>query len=214
MVDPADQEKRPTLRDDTRSRTRNRIVEGARVVVAGSGLGFTIDEVAAQAGVSRRTVFRYFATHDDLVAEIFRETSRAILELVPTAFAPEGDLEDWLAVAMARVHSFIRTFIGRAFWDAYGDRVELSPGTQAELTKVLEQRRMFSGQTAAAAWSASGGAGDPPAWVRDAFEVHASGFTTFALPTQSPEELGVLSARILGAVLAAALVDADSGHAP
>lgn len=199
---------RPSLRDDARSRARARIVEGASVAVARTGLGATIDEIAAEAGVSRRTVFRHFATHDDVIAEVARLVGQGVDELVPLSPTPGEDLHAWLAAAMVQLHGFIRARVGRAFWDVYGGGVDLSDGARVEVERVIARRRTFAETLASGAWRSLGGPGDPPRWVVDTFDIHASGFTTFSLPTYSPEELGELSARILGVVLAAAVEDA------
>jgi AcrR family transcriptional regulator len=59
-------------RDD---RTRAAILAAARDVVRESGLtGAAIAAVAARAGVAVGTVYRHFASRDDLIAQIVRET--------------------------------------------------------------------------------------------------------------------------------------------
>jgi AcrR family transcriptional regulator len=203
--DVADIDPRPSLRDDARSRARARIVEGASAAVARTGLGATVDEIAAQAGVSRRTVFRHFATHDDLITEVARLVGQGVDALVPESPEPGEDLHAWLVAAMVQLHGFIRARVGRAFWDVYGGAVDLSEEARAEVDRVIARRRTFAESLAAGAWRSLGGPGDPPRWVVDTFDIHASGFTTFSLPAYSPEELGELSARILGVVLAAAV---------
>ena len=50
-----------------RLQRRDAIVDAARGLAAAHGSdGFTVDQVAQVAGVSRRTVFNHFATVDDL----------------------------------------------------------------------------------------------------------------------------------------------------
>ena len=53
--------------------TRGRILRAARQVLAQRGLATTVDHVAEAAGLSRRTVFRAFATRDRLIAEAVRD---------------------------------------------------------------------------------------------------------------------------------------------
>lgn len=60
------------LRADA-ERNRRRILEAARVVFSSRGLGATLDDVAAEAGVGVGTVYRRFADKDALLDELFNE---------------------------------------------------------------------------------------------------------------------------------------------
>ncbi|MBG6182828.1 AcrR family transcriptional regulator [Arthrobacter sp. CAN_A214] len=56
------------LREQKRTRTRAAIVAAARSLTLEHGLGgFTIEQVCAQADISRRTFFNYFPTKEDAV---------------------------------------------------------------------------------------------------------------------------------------------------
>jgi AcrR family transcriptional regulator len=90
-----------TTTDDKRSRRRGRrhvaIVDAARALATEHGAdGFTVDEVAQRAGVSRRTVFNHFATVGDLLVavceQILAEATAEILEQVDrgTSASPDG----------------------------------------------------------------------------------------------------------------------------
>lgn len=73
-----------------RLQRRDAIVDAARSLAASHGSdGFTVDQVAQLAGVSRRTVFNHFATVDDLLVaaceQILAEATTAILERVDEA---------------------------------------------------------------------------------------------------------------------------------
>ncbi len=49
-------------------RTRRALITGARRLTAAHGLdGFTVEQLCAEAGISRRTFFNYFASKDDAV---------------------------------------------------------------------------------------------------------------------------------------------------
>lgn len=82
-----------------RLQRRDAIVDAARSLAAAHGSdGFTVDQVAQLAGVSRRTVFNHFATVDDLLVaacqQILAEATTAILERVDaTLGAGPGDDE-------------------------------------------------------------------------------------------------------------------------
>lgn len=86
------------LRADAR-RNRDAIVAAARAVFAESGLDAPLDAVARRAGVGRATLYRRFATRDDLLAAIHednldeleriaahpRDGDRAFLEILTAA---------------------------------------------------------------------------------------------------------------------------------
>ena len=58
---------RPSLRDEQRERTEDRILEAlSDVLVEGGAAAVTMGEVARRAGVSDRTLYRYFPSRQDL----------------------------------------------------------------------------------------------------------------------------------------------------
>ncbi|MGC1420317.1 MAG: TetR/AcrR family transcriptional regulator [Acidimicrobiales bacterium] len=196
---------RPSLREDSRDRARARIIQGALRAVAASGLDATIDEIAEAAGVSRRTVFRHFASHGELIAASISQGLSVLGTHMPATPQPGTDVQVWLTGAVVTVHQVIRQLLGRAFWDIHIDR----PGTPQEVIAAIDdiaiQRRRFSGSLARSAWEALEGRGEPPRFVVDAFAQQVSGFATYALPQCSAQETGELSARILWLVLQQAL---------
>jgi AcrR family transcriptional regulator len=196
---------RPNLREDSRSRARTRIIQGAMVAIAAFGLDATIDQVADASGVSRRTVTRYFATHGELIAATIEEGLTFIGTNMPSAPPPGTDAETWLTDALVNLHEVTRTLLGRAFWDIHIDRPNTPTEVTDALAKVVVERYRFASDLANSAWRAVGGSGTPPTWVTDAFTFHVSGFATFALAKYSATETGRLSARILWVVLQAAV---------
>lgn len=207
-VDESSLTQRPTLRDDARSRARTRIVQGALVALASFGTGATVEEVAEAAGVSRRTVFRHFPSHGELIAASIYHGLSALDNHVPQPPSPGTDVEQWLIDTVVVLHTAVRELLGRAFWDIHIDR----PGTPSEVLAAIEaiavERKRFATELSSRTWTALGGAGTVPSWVVDTFSVQVSGFATNALPQYSAEETGRLSARILWIVLAEALKEA------
>ena len=196
---------RPSLRDDARSQARTRIIEGAIVAIAASGLDATIDEVASAAGVSRRTVFRHFANHGELIAATIDEGLRYLGSHLPSAPPPGVDTQTWLSESVVILHDQTRRLLGRAFWDIHIDRPHQPVEVTQALADVVTYRYRFARQFTDSAWLAVGGVGEPPQWVIDAFTFHVSGFAAFALGKYDAQETGQLSARILWLVLMSAL---------
>src|ERR1700722_8385066 len=57
--------------------TRSRIRQAAMEVVAQRGFDATVDEIAQVSGVSPRTIFRHYQSHDRLIAETVRDMLEA-----------------------------------------------------------------------------------------------------------------------------------------
>ncbi len=196
---------RTTLREDSKERARARIVHGALVAVAASGFTATVEEIAAAAGVSRRTVFRHFPNHGELILAAIVEIRRQLDEGMPRPPEPGSDVHQWLEASAITVHRLFRDLIGRAFWDLYTKGPSLPPAVAERLANALNVRHQYATDLAAAAWKALDGQGEPPTWVCDAFSMNLSGFATNSLPHYSAEETGRLSAHLLWLVLDIAL---------
>jgi len=196
---------RPTLGEETRAVTRARIVRGATVALARSGFDVTVDDIAAAAGVSRRTVFRHFATHDEVVAAAVSEILASYDRLIPEGPDPETDLETWLTETAVTLHELNAGLVGRAFWDLHVERPGISPAERHR------QRVGHAARIARHAWRVGQGTGHPPSWVIDAFSLQLSGFATNCLMGYNAEKAGRVSARVLQAVLATALAEERTG---
>jgi AcrR family transcriptional regulator len=205
---------RPTLREDARSRTRARIIEGAILAVAESGLDATVDAIADAAGVSRRTVFRHFATHDDLLVASLNEAVHILNSSMPQPPNPDEDIREWLHVSARSVHALLRRVVGRAFWDLYSTRPGISTHVAARAADASKFRFQFGERMALNAWQAIGGKADPPRWLTDTFVLHMSGFATNAFLNYSTEQTGNLSAGVLWLVLNDALDQQRAGIIP
>ena len=158
------------------------------------------------AGVSRRTIFRHFATRDALFVEVIRAGVRRYAEQLPEP--PDGgDLHAWLAELLAVTHR-LNARNGRVFWDLVGVRAEdLSPDLAAAAAECRDTRNRFASTVTKFLWHARGGAGSPPPWLTDAVAVQLSGFTTQSLAGdlgRTPDQVAAVSAQVIEAALAAA----------
>lgn len=76
-------QKAPSLREHKRQQTLKRIAEvGLERFLARGYEATTLDEIAAAAGISRRTFFYYFKSKDDILLAYFRVFSDAIKDFV------------------------------------------------------------------------------------------------------------------------------------
>lgn len=197
----------PSLGDEQREVAAARILRAAGAVLAARGLAATIDDVAEAAGVSRRTIFRHFATREGLFVAVIRAGVRRYAEQIPAP--PEhDDLREWLVDLLAVTHR-LNARNGRIFWDLVGlQAADLSAEFAAVAGECRDSRTRFAVNVTDRMWQARGGRGRPPGWLVDAVAVHLSGFTTQSLAGdlgRSPDEVAHVSARVIEAVLASAL---------
>jgi AcrR family transcriptional regulator len=188
-------------------------------VVAKSGFDATVEEIAQLSGVSPRTIFRHYLSHDRLVAatvkDMFEACGRYPIEGLPRLVDDlEGyldalpqdfdDLDSWLESLAVTIHTRTARIFGEAFWDIH------APSTRASeaLSEVASLRRQYRiqgvGFLAALAWRTAGGIGEPPTKLVLAFALNLSAFTTQALMIdfdRTPTQVGMLTADILKAFL-------------
>ena len=170
-------------------------------VVARRGFDATVLEIAQSSGVSPRTVFRHYASHDELIVatvkDIFNACARPAEEL-------GDDVDAWLELMAVTIHTRNIEILGDAFWDIH------SPSSRASevLSEVNELRRLSRlrgvNYLATIAWHAAGGSGDPPAGLVLAFGLYFSAFATQALTVdfkEAPTRIGSLTADILKMLL-------------
>ena len=197
----------PSLADEQRELAQARIRRAAGAVLAARGLTATVDDVAEAAGVSRRTVFRHFATRDALFVTVIRAGIHRYAEQIPAPPA-DDDLRSWLIDMLIVTHR-LNARNGRVFWDLVGLRVDdLSADVGVVAAECRDSRNRFAASVTDLLWRARGGAGRPPEWLVDAVAVQLSGFTTQSLAGdlgRSPDEVAQLSAQVVEATLAWAL---------
>jgi AcrR family transcriptional regulator len=126
------------LRADA-ERNRRRLLDAAEAIFSERGLDVGVAEIAARAGVGRGTLFRNFATKDDLIAAIVVERMREVTE--------QGQALLDAADAGAALFELLNEMVGRqqtdrALFAAVADTFlanEEIAAAYAELVGVLER---------------------------------------------------------------------------
>ncbi|GAB3734839.1 TetR family transcriptional regulator [Nocardiopsis nanhaiensis] len=78
-------------REALKARHRRAIIDAASALMTEiGGTDFTVDQLAARADVSRRTVFNHFKTVDDITLEVFRGMLGVVLDQVDANLAATG----------------------------------------------------------------------------------------------------------------------------
>lgn len=186
-------------------RTRRSLIAGARRLTAERGLaGFTVDELCAQVGISRRSFFNYFASKDDAV---LGTPARDPLEAFGEQFVAGGSAPDGAPLLSALQELVVRSF---ALLEGPHDRTLLldvlrrEPVLLQRLTETMERR--LAELTELIARRQGCGERDPFPGVAAAFVSHLAGHTVHELletrpagadPDESPplEEFAELLAR-------------------
>jgi AcrR family transcriptional regulator len=132
-----------SLAGEQQQLTRSRIAQAAMEVVALRGFDATVEEIAQLSGVSPRTIFRHYVSHDRLIAatvkDMFEACGRYPIEGLPRLVDDldgwiEGlprsidDLDDWLERLAVTIHTRSARIFGRAFWDIHAPKRQGDPG--------------------------------------------------------------------------------------
>ena len=211
------------------ARTRARIRQAAMEVVARRGFDATVDEIAELSGVSARTIFRHYLTHDRLIAEtvkdMFEDCGRYPIDDLPRltddldgwiGALPRhiDDVDTWLEDLAVTIHKRTAQIFGEAFWDIHALKGDESDILAMVASFRREYRLRAVHYLASLAWRSAGGAGDPSDDLVLGFALNLSPFATQALMIdfdQTPEQAGRLTATILKQFLAEAVADQEHG---
>jgi len=174
-------------------------------VVARRGLDATVDEIAHVSGVSPRTIFRHYASHDQLIVATVKDMCEACgrkpIDGLPS---PTDDLDGWIEGVALTTHTRSAEIFGEAFWDMHAPSHNAST-MLSEIDALRHDSRTRGVQfLATLAWEKAGGTGEPPHDLVLAFALYFSAFTTQALMIdfdQSPTEIRAQTADILKTLL-------------
>ncbi len=205
----------PSLTAERQQLTRSRIRRAAREVVARRGFDATVDEIARVSGVSPRTVFRYYTSHDQLILSTVKDMFEASGQPTQGVPTPTDDLDGWIEGLALTIHTRNAEILGEAFWDIHApNRIASEALCEVDALR-RESRTRGVCYLATLAWKRAGGTGEPPKDLMLAFALNFSAFTTQALMVdfdQTPAQIGVLTAEILKMILWRA-VEAQGGEA-
>jgi AcrR family transcriptional regulator len=184
------------------------------VAIVREGLDATVDEVAECASVSRRTIFRHFSSHGELLAAAVSEMMTVLALKVPELPARGADVQAWLTDTSITLHRLQRDIVGRAFWDIHVVRANRPPEVTEALSGLAQYRFGIARDLATGTWVALECRGDTPDWVVTSFELQLSGFSVNFHSGTSCEDAGRQSARVLWAVLCDARRELDGVASP
>jgi AcrR family transcriptional regulator len=215
-VDKTPDEIPPSLAEDQQRLTRSRIRRAAMEVVAQRGFDATVDEIAKASGVSPRTVFRHYSTHDLLIVttvkDMYEACGRRPIEGLPT---PDEDLDGWIECMALTIHTRNAEILGDAFWDIHAPRLNASDALH-ELDGFRRDYRVRGVKhLVGIAWTTAGGKGDPPEDLVLTFALNFSAFTTQALMVdfdRTPSQIGALTADLLKMHLRHAVQEQESSR--
>lgn len=197
----------PALLDEHRAASRDRIVRAARTVLAQRGLAARVEDVAEAAGVSRRTVFRYFETREALLAAALTDSMRSYADRIPR-HQPGESLALWLDRALVAVHT-MNAHHGQVYFELIAPGA--LPGQLAEVARLRRTaREELVHRFTFGAWRAAGGRGRPPTWLLDTVAVLLSAFATESLVGdfgRTPEQVGHSTAKALGHAVQGAVAE-------
>ena len=136
------EETRRVLRKDA-ERNRQRVLDAARELFAEKGLEATLNDVARYANVGVGTVYRRFATKEELLEAIFADGMDQLAALAETALQQEDSWQGfaWYVESMCEITATDRGLREIAFSKCYGgDRVKACQERLVPaLTKLVER---------------------------------------------------------------------------
>jgi AcrR family transcriptional regulator len=116
-------EPRRSLRRDA-ERNRQRVLDAARELFAEKGLEATLNDVAHHAGVGVGTVYRRFATKEDLLDAVFEDGIDQVVALAETGLQNEDSWDGfvWFVEHLCELTATDRGLCEMVYSTAYGGR--------------------------------------------------------------------------------------------
>ena len=149
--------------------TADVVRDAARTLLLDRGPDITMDDIAAAAGVSRRTVFRHFDSRDHLLAVALEDGIRRYGDHLPRF---DGDWETWLRALCDTTHR-IHAEYGAGYWELL-HRTDLPPELTATERKRQVLRRETMTKVAGKLYREAGGTGRTPTDLTATVAAHLS----------------------------------------
>jgi AcrR family transcriptional regulator len=170
-----------TLLADNKANAEFRILRAARQQLALNGLGISMDAIADEAGVGRRTIFRHFPVRDELVAQALDTSLLHFHNHVPEALEEKIPFEEWLYRVITELYSMQIT-AGRGLWQLAATEDQNLPAPIAAINVKRRQQRHESTQSIAQeAWSRLGKSGNVPRNIELMFALTLASFAARSL---------------------------------
>jgi AcrR family transcriptional regulator len=169
------------LLKDPRATAEYRIVRATRRLLTTKGLEVSMDDIATEAELGRRTVFRYFSSRDELLARAMNESLDHFNHQVNDSMNAETDFETWLFSVVQSLHQ-TQLRAGRGLWQLAATDDDDLPAPLAKVNKKRRDSRHLLTQTIAKeAWRRCGHSGKLPRDVELAFALTISSFAVHSL---------------------------------
>jgi AcrR family transcriptional regulator len=176
---------------------RQQIIRSTNQLLKRRGLGVSMDEIAAATGVSRRTLFRYFPTRDQLVAEALEWEIDGYHEDLAQRILEETWLDEWLASVVPPILNGMEGG-GQAFWELAASSDEALPPVIAAVNRRRRERRVrATARIAQHAWSRAGGNGRCPQTVLHACAMTLTVFNVRSMRGDYAISLDTLATRVI-----------------
>ncbi|GGF51136.1 TetR family transcriptional regulator [Azorhizobium oxalatiphilum] len=121
-------------------RNRLHLLEVAKAAFAQKGPGASLEEIARTAGVGIGTLYRHFPTRDALIAEVYRNETRQLMEAATRLGAtrpPVEALRDWLLLFVDYMGT--KQGMAEALNSIVGGTTELYANTGPQLISAMTE---------------------------------------------------------------------------
>lgn len=126
-----------------KTRTREGILDSAYALVSRMGMRkTTFEDIAAKAGVSRQTLYRYFGSKEELMASLMDRESERFLDALQRLAPEDTDLEGALQVGLVFTFDYLATH-PLLSWIYEHERDELLPHLTRDWAPILDVVRQF-----------------------------------------------------------------------